>query len=396
MKKVNIVLVGIGGYGTKYVKDLLQDENKYPCTVVGAVDPYPDNSPVLPALTERGIPIYPTLEEFYAGTQAQTDLAIISSPIQFHCPQTCLALSHGSHVLCEKPVSASLEDARKMIQARDQANKTVAIGYQWSFSDSILSLKRDIASGLFGKPKRLRTIVLWPRSDRYYARGWAGKLRDQAGNLIMDSVANNATAHYIHNMFYVLGRTVDESARPARVTAELYRANRIENYDTAAMRVHTEEGTELLYYGAHPVQDKVGAMFHYEFELADITYDQDSADGIVARFHDGNTRTYGDPNQDDEAKLRAAIDAARGESGIVCGVETALSHTICILAMQESTPAIVEFPEEIVRRGEPLSNGEIGNYVEDLVAQLVDCYERGVLPAEAGLGWARAGKEIVV
>src|SRR5690606_34582742 len=110
------------------------------------------------------------------------------------------------------------------------------------------------ASGAFGKPKRLRTIVLWPRSDRYYARGWAGKLRDQAGNLVMDSVANNATAHYIHNMFYVLGRATDESARPARVTAELYRANRIENYDTAAMRVHTEDGVELLYFGSHAVR----------------------------------------------------------------------------------------------------------------------------------------------
>jgi len=396
LKKVNIVLVGIGGYGANYVRDLLQDEEKYPCTVVGAVDPYPDNSPVMAVLTERGIPIYPTLEAFYASGQTQADLTIISSPIQFHCAQTCLALSHGSHVLCEKPVSASLEDAHTMIRARDQAGKTVAIGYQWSFSNSILSLKRDIADGLFGKPKRLRTIVLWPRSDRYYARGWAGKLRDQAGNLIMDSVANNATAHYIHNMFFVLGQTMDESARPARVTAELYRANRIENFDTAAMRVHTEDGTELLYYGAHPVRDRVGAMFHYEFELADITYDQDSADGIVARFRDGSTRTYGNPNRDDEAKLRAAIDAARGEGEVVCGVETALSHTICVLAMQQSTPAIVEFPEEIVRRGELLSNGEAGNYVEGLVAQLVDCYERGVLPAEAGLSWAQAGKEIVV
>src|SRR5690606_17166140 len=130
-------------------------------------------------------------------------------------------------------------------------------------------------------------------------------------------------------------------------------------------------------------------------ELADITYDQDSPDGIVARFHDGSTRTYGDPNQDDEAKLRAAIAAARGEGGIACGVETALSHTICMLAMQQSTPGIVESTEEIGRRGALLSSGETGNYVEGLVGQLVDCYEPGVLPAEAAPPWAQAGNEIV-
>ena len=393
MKNVRIVLAGIGGYGAKYVRDLLRGGGEYPYELVGAADPYPDSSPVLADLRERGIPIYSSLEQFYADCGA--DLAILSSPIQFHCAQTCLALSHGSHVLCEKPVSASVEDARRMIEAREQAQRFVAIGYQWSFSDSVQAFKRDIASGILGRPVRFRTLVLWPRSEQYYARSWAGKLRDTEGNLILDSVANNATAHYIHNMFYVLGRTADESAQPSRIVAETYRANHIENYDTAAMRAHTEDGTELLYYGSHAVNEQVGAQFCYEFEHADVTYDDlDPETGITARFHNGETKLYGNPNQQSDAKLWAAVAAAHDAGPIVCGVEAAMSHTVSIHGMQQSMPEIVPFPEEIVRRSASLPNGEPGVYVEDLVESMKACYERGVLPAESGFSWARPGKEI--
>lgn len=389
---INIVLAGIGGYGAGYVQELLKGEGAHPYRLAGTVDPYPDNSPFVKDLAERNIPNYKSLDKFYASSHA--DLAIISSPIQFHCEQTCLALSHGSHVLLEKPLSASVEDACRMIRTRDQAGKLVAVGYQWCYSSGILALKRDIAAGRFGRPKRFKTLVLWPRSDLYYARGWAGKQRDGRGNLILDSVANNATAHYIHNMFYVLGRNVDESARPARVTAELYRANPIENYDTAAMSVHTEDGVELLYWGTHAVRNSVGPLFCYEFENADITYNGNEHNGlIVAKLHDGETIVYENPNLHN-VKLQAVIAAVCGEGGIACGLEAALSHTRCIDAMQRSMPEIGVFPEEIVRRGAVLSNGETGNYVEGLGDQLRQCYEQGTLPAEAGFAWAKTGREI--
>ncbi|THF76713.1 Gfo/Idh/MocA family protein [Cohnella fermenti] len=396
LRPVKIVLAGIGGYGAHYVRELLKGEGEYPYEWVGAVDPYPANSPFLVELAARSIPVYDSLDRFYESADA--DLAIISSPIQYHGPQTCLALSHGSHVLLEKPLCARMEDARRMIEARDRAHKFVAVGYQWSYSSAMQALKRDIASGLFGKPKRFRTLVLWPRSERYYSRGWAGKLRDDRGNMILDSVANNAAAHYIHNMFFVLGRGEGASALPVRVKAELYRANRIENYDTAAMRAYTEDGVELLYYGSHAVRDTLGALFRYEFEQADVIYDDNARSGaIVARFHSGETMAYGNPNRNgDSAKLQAALAAAHGGGPVACGLEAALSQTICINMMQQSSPDIVPFPETIVRRGAVMEGGETGNYVEDLVEQLKRCYDKGELPAESGIPWARAGREVEV
>jgi len=78
-------------------------------------------------------------------------------------------------VLCEKPVSATVQEALRMAAAEKQARGFVAIGYQWSFADAIQSLKRQILAGDLGRPRRLRTLVSWPRDAAYYARtGWAG------------------------------------------------------------------------------------------------------------------------------------------------------------------------------------------------------------------------------
>lgn len=393
MNEVRIVLVGIGGYGGSYINALLKKRKSYPFQVVGAVDPFPENSTYLGALLEMNVPVYPTLEAFYAVSHA--DLAVISSPIQYHCTQTCLALSQGSNVLCEKPLCVRIDDAMRMISARDKAGKFVAIGYQWSYSAGIQALKKDIGSGLFGKPKRLKTILLWPRTAKYYARSWAGKKQDASGNMILDSVASNATAHYIHNMFYVLGGGIAESARPSSIMAELYRANEIENYDTAAMRAFTDQGVELLYYGSHAVNQRIKAMFHYEFELANIHYDEDQGSTIIANFKNGDAKEYENPNLNADEKLWSAIAATIGNGDIVCGPEAALSHAICINSMQESSDITV-FPEDIVRRGETFWNHEKGCYVKGLFEQLKICYDKALLPSENGLDWAKAGKQIEV
>ncbi|XEC96336.1 Gfo/Idh/MocA family protein [Paenibacillus tarimensis] len=392
LNEVKIVLAGIGGYGTRYVRSLLQGEGKYPIKLVGAVDPYAEKSPCFHLITERNIPIYPSLERFYEVSGA--DMAIISTPIQYHCPHTCLALSHGSHVLCEKPLSATVDEAIKMIEARNKANKIAAIGYQWSYSEEIQALKQDIIRGLYGKPIRLKTLILWPRSETYYARGWAGKKRDSSGNLILDSVANNATAHYIHNMFYVLGSDVNTSARPSSVTAELYRANDIENYDTAALKAYTDNGAELLYYGSHAVDKKAGARFHYAFEKADIFYDDETGGKIIAHFHNGEKKDYGNPNLNSDNKIWSAVAAILGEGEIVCGLEAAMSQTICINAMQQSGGDIAEFPERMIRRGALFRNNDKGLFVEGLADRLKACYDQAALPAETGIDWAKAGELI--
>lgn len=385
MKKVTILLVGIGGYGDGYVQKLLHHSHERNYVLAGAVDPAPERSRSLGELKKLKVPVFHTMEGFYA--QGDADLAIISSPLQFHSAQTVSALKHGSNVLCEKPVSVTVDEAIAMRQARDQVGKFVGIGYQWSFSDAISALKKDIIAGKLGRAKRLKTIALWPRGFAYYQRSsWAGKIRAQNGDLILDSVANNATAHFLHNMLYVLGDRFDRSSVPVELEVELYRANQIENYDTAAFRVKTKEDVEILFLATHASQEKLEPVFCFEFEHATVYYDQEAEKEVKAVFKDGTVKNYGDPFFHYYQKLWACLAAVTDGTPIPCGIEAALPHTICINGAQQAE--ITNFPAGLTAKDEKRL------YVPGLGTVLKDCYERFQLPNETGALWAQAATKV--
>ena len=270
MKKVSVALVSMGGYAYNfYGTRLIYKHKNHQIDFVGGVSRSPKN--VNKAYKDLGIPVYSSLEDFYSENWAE--LVIASGPIHKHAPVTCFALENGSNVLCEKPLAGTIQEAKIMLEAEKSSGRFVAVGYQWSFSDTIQELKKDIIHGQLGEPIRLKMILLWPRALSYYNRNdWAGKIKSPEGGWILDSPVQNATAHYLHNMLYILGEKRETSALPTEVEAELYRANRIENYDAAALRCSTEKGVEILYYAAHCVPENKGIILEYEFENAIVEY----------------------------------------------------------------------------------------------------------------------------
>jgi predicted dehydrogenase len=391
---IRIALVGMGGYGAGYAQELFKASADHGVQLIAGIDPAPERCRVLPDFYRAGIPIFPNLQDFIA--QDRADLIVLSSPIHLHASQTCLALAYGANVLCEKPVCAVIQDARQMAEAERQSGKFAAIGYQFSFTQAIHELKRDILRGDFGQPKRLKTRILWPRMASYYHRNsWAGRIKSDSGEWVLDSPANNAMAHYLHNALYVLGKTPATSACPINVQAELYRANPIENYDAVALRVVTEGNVEVLFYAAHTIPEEAHPVFSYEFEAATVEYTAYSECSLIARFSNGSVRSYGDPTAPgaEWQKLWHCVDAIRSGEPVVCGIEAASAHTRCINGAQESTE-IITIPPEGVRQ-EPRGEADTLTWVVGLQETFLHSYTQGCLPADLGtFPWARAGKVV--
>jgi len=276
-----------------------------------------------------------------------------------------------------------------MIKARDESDRRVAIGYQWCYSDPIQQLKADIMAGDLGRPRRFRTLVCWPRDASYYGRSnWAGQIQTDAGDWILDSPVNNATSHYLHNCFYLLGDAPESSATPTDVQAELYRANAISNYDTAAIRIHTEGGVEILYYATHAVSTTTGPTMTYEFDDATVTYDLQAGQPFVARFSNGETREYGCPNTGQRYAVSSAAETIRNNTPLACEIETATPLTLCVNLAQESAHEIIDFPKGMIR----IDPNTALTSVEELRSALQECYDHGVLPSDTPtLDWAVAG-----
>lgn len=390
---VSVLMVAIGGYGQHYLNALVGLSSPA-WTLAGVVDPRAHQSPVWPAVEALGAPAYPTIEEFYAAGH-RADLAVISSPIHFHVPQALVALAHGTSVLCDKPIGARVEDADELCRARDASGRWVMIGYQWSFSEGIQALKRDILAGGFGAPVRASALCCWPRDFAYYGRNdWAGRLRDGAtGRWILDSPANNGMAHFLHNLFFLLGRALPVSAVPHEVEAEMYRAYPLESADTAVCRAVTKEGVEVLFYASHVTKGTIAPRFRLEFEDAVVTCGEESPE-IVAVHRQGNMRRYPAPDATPQFhKLTVAIAACASglpDPEIPCGPEAARSQTLCLNAMHESVGDVADFPARLVQREGPRDR----LLVDGLDDVLLRCWQQRALPSEIGVPWATRGRRI--
>lgn len=394
-KKISTAIAGINGYGKNYIPHLLNLSKDEKIRFIGAIEPFPVNRLTLNGLHDLNVPLYASLEEFYKNNFA--DLIILATPINCHCQQSLIAISKGSNVLCEKPLAATIQDAETMAGISEKGKKFLAVGYQWSFSDAIQNLKRDVMLGLFGRPKRLKSMVLWPRNLQYYTRNnWAGRKQSETGDWILDSPINNAAAHYLHNMFYILGNKIDSSALPINVVAEFYRANNIENFDTAALRCQTQSGVEILLYTSHAVPSYKGPIICYEFENAVVHYETngygENNPPIVAQANGKIIKNYGSPDIQPFKKLYDSVETAANDSKTICEARTALPQTLCINGAQDSMKDVIEFPSSLVST-QSVPEGNV-RCVEGLTQVLSDCFEKNVLLSELGISWAQKGKLI--
>ena len=389
---VRVALAGIAGYGDAYLEALLPKQESLGARLVGVVDPQPQRCKRLAELEALDVPVHATMPSLFA--EARVDLMLIVTPIHLHAAQTCYALQHGANVLCEKPIAGTVGDALRMAEQQAASKRFTAIGYQWSFSQAVQSLKRDVMAGVLGRPIRMKSVALHPRPIAYFRRNdWAGRLYSDDGAPIFDSPANNATAHFLHNMFYLLGPTRETSATPATVQAELYRANAIENFDTAAIRCHTECGVEVLFYTSHAIAERSGPRSRFEFEHAHVDFDFNGAGDFVAHFRDGRIKHYGNPNFDRHEKIWQSIDAVRTGRPLACGIPAAMAHAVCVAAAQESAGAVAEFPPRLRRTlGD---NGDSMVAIDRLGEHLAECYDREILPSEhPAIEWSRPGRLI--
>jgi predicted dehydrogenase len=387
-----VVLSGIGGYGGHYLRLLRPLAEAGRARLIGAIDPAAERAADYPGLQAAGVPVWRDFDAFLAAG-VKPALLVVAAPIQFHAGQSCAALAAGIGVLCEKPAAATAAEAAAMAAAAAAAGRLLAVGYQMSYSTAVQAAKADLLAGRYGAPRRFRTWAAWPRTSAYYGRNrWAGRIRDDAGRAVNDSPVNNACAHYLHNMLYLLGPTPAAAAAPARVEAELYRANPIENFDAAGLRVTTDSGVEVLFHVAHCVDATIGPEFVLECERGELRYAAGPGATLVGRTAGGETRDYGDPNAGPERKLTVSLEAASaGRTDSPCGIAAAAMHTAVVDALQR-LPIHDFAPAAIARR--ETKPGEILTFVPGLVDDLRRCYDDGRLFSEAGLPWAGAAGSV--
>ncbi|CDQ18868.1 Predicted dehydrogenase [Halobacillus karajensis] len=102
-----------------------------------------------------GAAVYTDYEELLR--KEEVDAVSVCLPNYLHAPVSIAALKAGHHVLCEKPMATSKEEAEEMIQAAEQNGKKLMIAHNQRFVPSHVKAKELIASGELGKVYSFRT-----------------------------------------------------------------------------------------------------------------------------------------------------------------------------------------------------------------------------------------------
>jgi myo-inositol 2-dehydrogenase/D-chiro-inositol 1-dehydrogenase/scyllo-inositol 2-dehydrogenase (NAD+) len=97
-----------------------------------------------------------------ALTGAEFDAVCIATPTFTHSSVAVAAARAGKHLLCEKPMALTLEEADSMIAAARQANVVLQIAFMRRFDPAFQAAKEQIDSGAIGDPIVVRTLTRGP------------------------------------------------------------------------------------------------------------------------------------------------------------------------------------------------------------------------------------------
>jgi predicted dehydrogenase len=99
--------------------------------------------------------------------QSRMDVVLVASPAPTHLANVKLAAKYGLHVLCEKPLAMTEEDAEEMVALMKQRGLMLFSGFCYRFSPVSLRLKQIVESGAIGDVRALRLIYLWNLDGKY-------------------------------------------------------------------------------------------------------------------------------------------------------------------------------------------------------------------------------------
>lgn len=93
------------------------------------------------------------------------DAIYVATPTELHARHAIEAAEHRKHVIVEKPMATTLEDADAMIEAAERNGVKLIVGHSHSFDTPILGMRRIVESGELG---RVRMINNWYFNDWLY------------------------------------------------------------------------------------------------------------------------------------------------------------------------------------------------------------------------------------
>ncbi|MDQ0255347.1 putative dehydrogenase [Evansella vedderi] len=131
------------------------------------------------------------------------ELVVIATSTDSHIPLIRQALQAKKHVLVEKPLALSIEEARSVVEEANRLGCVLAVSLQTRYLTQIQAIKKAMSDDRFGGLLYGVVTVRWNRTADYYkASPWRGTWEKDGGVLM------NQCIHYIDLLQWVMGPVV--------------------------------------------------------------------------------------------------------------------------------------------------------------------------------------------
>jgi predicted dehydrogenase len=209
----------------------------------------------------------------------QVDVLHVCTPNARHAEQTLLALEHGLHVVCEKPLAASAAEAAAMVEAAARADRVAATCYHVRGYPLVRRMRSAIQQGEIGAVRSVHGRYLC--DDLLVAPGGGGWRVDPAA-AGPSYVVGDLGTHWLDAAEYVAGLRVLE------VFAEFV-GEPLEDYAALLLRLdHGVVGSLLVSAGVAGRKNQL--LLECEGEAGGLTWDQEEPNTLLARSANAPTR----------------------------------------------------------------------------------------------------------
>ena len=150
--KIKLAIIGCGQWGFNHVRTF---SNLPDSEVVGVADMSPER---LQMVKQQFPDIQCDTDYLNLLRTTDAEAVVIATPASTHYPLVLRAIELGKHVLCEKPLCESAEEAQKLAELASSCGLVLMVGHVFLFNPGAVKLKELITAGELGRPYYMSAV----------------------------------------------------------------------------------------------------------------------------------------------------------------------------------------------------------------------------------------------
>jgi len=196
-------LIGCGRIATNHIKAAVNNNLE----IVAVCDVIPDQMEAL--LCKHNLQEDTSIKRYVDYKEMinveMPELVSIATESGIHAEIALYCIEKGVHVIIEKPMAMSIDDANKIIALAEEKNVKVSACHQNRFNIAVQEMRRALEAGRFGRLSHGAIHVRWNRNQDYYTQAsWRGTWAQDGGALM------NQCIHGIDLLRWTFGGEIEE------------------------------------------------------------------------------------------------------------------------------------------------------------------------------------------